>query len=227
MSAPRRICLLGSSCNPPTGDGGHRLLAKHFAALYDEVWVLPVYKHIFANKSNLAPFEERVAMARINFESVAPNVQVKRLEEEVVTAAVEAALKEGQDPAKVSVGSYDLLMAIRERHPGVRWGWVMGADTYNDLRAGKWKNSALIPTLVDIELVVRPGVDLQHDLVQGATLHAIPGQDDTSSTRVRDCRDLTELSTLLYPPVAEYIQRHKLYGFADPDPQTSSCPASP
>jgi len=75
MSAPRRICLLGSSCNPPTGDGGHRLLAKHFAALYDEVWVLPVYKHIFANKSNLAPFEERVAMARINFESVAPNVR--------------------------------------------------------------------------------------------------------------------------------------------------------
>lgn len=34
-------------------------------------------------------------MARINFESVAPNVQVKRLEEEVVTAVVQAALKEG------------------------------------------------------------------------------------------------------------------------------------
>lgn len=54
-----------------------------------------VYKHIYATKRDLAPFEDRVAMAKLNFESLAPNVKVLRLEEEVVTAALQAAIDEG------------------------------------------------------------------------------------------------------------------------------------
>lgn len=58
MSATRRVCLFGTSANPPTGEGGHTGIITHLSSLelksgeneqqtFDEVRVLPVYKHMF------------------------------------------------------------------------------------------------------------------------------------------------------------------------------------
>ena len=51
----RRICLFGLSADPPTGQGGHVGIAKALAELredgafvFDEVRVLPVYRHTFS-----------------------------------------------------------------------------------------------------------------------------------------------------------------------------------
>lgn len=35
-----------------------------------QVWVLPVFKHIYASKHNLAPFEDRVRMCQLTFEGL-------------------------------------------------------------------------------------------------------------------------------------------------------------
>lgn len=35
-----------------------------------QVWVLPVYKHIYASKHNLAPFDDRVRMCQLTFEGL-------------------------------------------------------------------------------------------------------------------------------------------------------------
>lgn len=35
------------------------------------MWVLPVYKHIYSSKHNLAPFEDRVRMCQLTFEGLA------------------------------------------------------------------------------------------------------------------------------------------------------------
>ena len=64
----RRVCLFGTSANPPTGDTGHRGIASYLSGLsddsgerrseeggvraaqpplFDEVRVLPVYRHMF------------------------------------------------------------------------------------------------------------------------------------------------------------------------------------
>ena len=57
MTARKRICLFGTSANPPTGQGGHKGIVSHLASLkcsqgeyplFDEVRVLPVYNHMFA-----------------------------------------------------------------------------------------------------------------------------------------------------------------------------------
>lgn len=58
MTQMRRVCLFGTSANPPTGEGGHAGIIKHLASYtwtsgkneqqsFDEVRVLPVYKHMF------------------------------------------------------------------------------------------------------------------------------------------------------------------------------------
>jgi|EP00670_Eutreptiella_braarudii_P007030 nicotinate (nicotinamide) nucleotide adenylyltransferase len=213
--AHKKICLFGSSCNPPTGDGGHRSLVKYFAEKFEEVWVLPVFKHAFATKRDLAEFNDRINMAKLNFESVAANVKVLRLEEEVVTEALNKAMAEGIDPSTFTVGSYDLLNAIKAKSPEYDISWIMGGDTFNDLRAGKWKNSELIPQMVHIQLVLRPGVELQYEIPEGITKHVLDDTTDVSSTKVRSSNNPDELKQWLHPDVLKYIQDHKMYGFKD------------
>ena len=55
-----RVCVYGLSANPPTGEGGHATIVAHLRRMFDEVWVLPVYRHAFESKSNLAPYDHRV-----------------------------------------------------------------------------------------------------------------------------------------------------------------------
>lgn len=70
---PRRICLFGTSANPPTGENGHVGIVRALVNLrkFDEVRVLPVYKHTFASKRNqLLGFDHRVAMCELAVEGL-------------------------------------------------------------------------------------------------------------------------------------------------------------
>ena len=84
----KKVLVFGLSGNPPTGDGGHRGIARHFSSLigtrgdYEEVWVMPVFQHAFAAKRNLVDFDMRIEMARLNFGDL-PNVKVVSVEREV------------------------------------------------------------------------------------------------------------------------------------------------
>lgn len=47
----RQVCLFGLSADPPTGEGGHLGIVTHLSStmdLFDEVRVLPVYRHMFS-----------------------------------------------------------------------------------------------------------------------------------------------------------------------------------
>jgi len=64
-----RILLFGLSANPPTGKTGHLGIVHYLSRLgkWDEVWVMPVYKHLHNKDSTLAPFDDRLEMCKINF----------------------------------------------------------------------------------------------------------------------------------------------------------------
>lgn len=58
MPPIKRICLFGTSANPPTGSGGHAGIVQYLASMtseenhasslvFHEIRVLPVYKHMF------------------------------------------------------------------------------------------------------------------------------------------------------------------------------------
>jgi nicotinic acid mononucleotide adenylyltransferase len=47
----KRVCLFGLSADPPTGHGGHLGIVTHLASmddLFDQVRILPVYRHMFS-----------------------------------------------------------------------------------------------------------------------------------------------------------------------------------
>ena len=54
----RRVCLFGTSADPPTGRGGHMGIVQYLASLddFDEVRILPVYSHMFgvSDRQNIA-----------------------------------------------------------------------------------------------------------------------------------------------------------------------------
>jgi hypothetical protein len=51
----KQVCLFGLSGDPPTGDSGHTGIVKALSQLgdFDEVRVLPVYRHNFAVRHNV------------------------------------------------------------------------------------------------------------------------------------------------------------------------------
>ena len=88
----KRVCLFGTSADPPTGKGGHEGIVTHLASIslkstvntvgsttlpyFDEIRVLPVYRHMFREKRNKqASYEDRMKLCRLAFQNV-PNVIV-------------------------------------------------------------------------------------------------------------------------------------------------------
>ena len=136
----RKIALFGLSANPPTGHSGHLGIVRFLAqtGLFDEVWALPVYQHMFAAKRSMEPFEHRVAMSKICFDDEStPNCQVRVMMIEKYAAEYYLA-KEGPD---FRVGTVDVLDYIHDQCPGLDLHLVLGTDTYKDLTARKWKQS--------------------------------------------------------------------------------------
>lgn len=228
----KTVLLFGLSANPPTGSGGHAGIVAWGAkdlkvdlpdddkpaegrerVPMDEVWVLPVYKHAFASKSNLLPFEHREAMAKLAFEDLPGlegKVRVVDTERQVIEGALAAAQAKGEDPASVRVGTIDMVRKLMKDHPDTQFVLALGGDTFADLRGGKWKEGDTLQQLVPIVVLPRAGVDG----VTGTEENA-PKLTDISSTKVRASTDETFLGEALHPKVLEYIKTHKLYAFGE------------
>ena len=108
----------------------------HFAAgAFDEVWILPVYRHMFDEKlSGMASFEDRVCMARLNFAGLPGAVSVSEVERELNEAEA-ARSPPGTKPARV--GTVDVVRFLRSEHPDADFSLVLGGDTYEGLMGGE------------------------------------------------------------------------------------------
>jgi nicotinic acid mononucleotide adenylyltransferase len=221
LRGARNTILFGLSGNPPTGLGGHAGIVRWAATRpaldafagegVDEVWVLPVYVHAFADKKGMAAFEHRLRMCALAFQDglpeVAGRVRVLDVERTLGTAA-----GPGEDAhPHVRVGTIDVVRHLMAAHPERRFALLLGADTHRDLLEGKWKDSEALLALVPVVAIPRLGV--------GAGTDAGPQLTAVSSSAVRSSRDPAFLAEALQPEVLEYIRAHRLYGFADgPDP---------
>ena len=207
----KRIIIFGLSANPPTGLGGHAGIVRWAAkdarlqpwggAGADEVWVLPVYRHAFAAKRQMASFDHRLAMARLAFESLPDlegRVRVLETEREVVEAFA-------VDEPDAVIGTVDVVRWLDARHDGVEWALLLGADTYRDLQEGRWKESETLLGLVSLVAIPRKGVDVDVPSASGA-----PELEQVSSSAVRE--DFRRWSHALQPEVRRYIETHGLYG---------------
>lgn len=192
----RQIVVFGLSANPPTGMGGHQGIVAFAASRADEVWIVPVYRHAYPDKRNMASYEDRREMARLAFERFG-NVRVLDTERDL-------SLSTG--PGEW-VGTIDVMRKLAADHPDVELTLLLGGDTFRDLLAGKWKESAALLANFPILVISRTGVSLP----AGVAALEVPGLTDVSSTAVRASQDLSYLHEALDPAVLDYIQRHGLY----------------
>lgn len=140
QSVSGKVAIFGISANPPTGLNGHCGIVRYLAncGIFNEVWVLPVYQHIYSNKPNLVDYSHRLEMCRL---CMVPETHdscvVKVLPLEMYASQFYRSLH-GET---YKVGTIDVLDMIRLTYPKLEFHLVLGGDTYNDLIHKKWKES--------------------------------------------------------------------------------------
>jgi nicotinate (nicotinamide) nucleotide adenylyltransferase len=205
-----KVLLFGTSANPPTGKGGHAGIvawaAQHDLPGFgrpDRIWVLPVFRHAFVEKERaFAPFEDRVAMAKLAFEGLAEpgRIEVQTTEREVHASMV------ARGEAAPRVGTIDVVRALEAEHPGIELGLLLGADTYQDLLARRWKESEVLLRRIPLVVVPRIGIPNEGAIAEG------PGLGAVSSSALRASKDPAVWAREIQPEVLSYIYAHHLYG---------------
>lgn len=221
----KSVAVFGLSADPPTGRGGHLGILLHLIKtnLFDEIWIVPVYTHAFANKKNLQPFEHRVMMCKLNFE------RYSTTKTPVVVKELERIVCEAQSSSSGRVGTIDLIRHIKATEPDIRLHLVLGADTFSDLTQGKWKESETVMREASIEVFDRRGVASfgeasYHGAPAGSIrFHKEADLDHVSSTAIRaalaasppDPSSVLNAEALgLEPAVLDYIISNRLYSAA-------------
>ena len=135
-----RIGLLGGSFNPP--HEGHALITRlALRRLHlDRVWWLVTPGNPLKSLTGLAALKARVEAARRL--DVGPRVVVSDIEAQIGSRF-----------------TYDTLLWLRRRAPGVHFVWIMGADNLRQLHL--WRHWRAMADLVPIVVVDRPGSTLR------------------------------------------------------------------
>ena len=135
-----RIGLLGGSFNPP--HEGHalitRLVLRRLAL--DRVWWLVTPGNPLKSLTGLPALKARVEAARRL--DVGPRVVITDFEAQIGSRF-----------------SYDTLLWLSQRAPGVHLVWIMGADNLRQFHL--WRDWRRIAELVPIAVVDRPGSTLK------------------------------------------------------------------
>jgi nicotinate-nucleotide adenylyltransferase len=196
--ARETVGLFGGSFNPP--HLGHVLSIAYLlsAELVERVVAVPVFAHALGK--SLAPFAERVQMARLAFEWL-PRVEVSEIEAGLGT------------PSR----TLETVRALAARHPDWQLRLIVGSDILAELP--QWYAFAEVERLAPPLVLPRPGAP---DPAQpGGAARLLP---DISSTEVRarladwasGKSDGAELERLVPRAVLARIRAQGLYGVPAP-----------
>ncbi|KAL3803749.1 hypothetical protein ACHAW5_004600 [Stephanodiscus triporus] len=121
---------------------------------YDEVRVLPVYRHMYGGKrEKQAPFLHRVEMCRLLFKGI-PKVVVSEAERTCFERKASGGMTEEGGREVAAVGTAELLDMLTENEPDVDFALALGADAFVDLADGRWKRSEDVFRMVGHRVVV-------------------------------------------------------------------------
>ena len=116
----------------------------------------------------------------------------------------------------------DTVKALAVAHPNTEWVLIVGADQYASLHT--WVDWRELLSRVTLAVANRPGaLPAVHPEVLGFPHRAVPlPMLDISSTDVRQrVQQGADISALVPPGVARYIETHRLYGGPAPAGSTS------
>jgi nicotinate-nucleotide adenylyltransferase len=136
-----RIGLFGGTFDPP--HLGHLVLAERCReeAALDQVWFLPSYQPPHKVGQPLTRFEFRCGMATLALTGQ-PAFRIEAIEKEL------------PPPSYTS----ETLAELRQRHPGVAFALIVGADSLVDLP--HWHEPKRVLEQAEVVAVPRPGLEL-------------------------------------------------------------------
>lgn len=239
--SPKRITLLGFSANPPTDHTGHAGMLQHLvnSGDYDEIWLLPVYVHIYTTKRNLERFEYRLEMCKkmaTKLSTSKVKVRASDLERVIYLDEYNKHLLSnplGNPHLEVKVGTIDIIRYVRANfRDSVLVSINLGGDSYNDLCAGKWKQHISVLSEVKINVFARKCFAKPTEppsFAQGVKVIQLKMLGDTSSTAVRSSQpgvladwpfhipyyiEQHKRSVAVFPEVYDYIRDEKIYFYS-------------
>lgn len=216
----KHIAIFGLSANPPTGNGGHRGIVEYLKNTnrFDEIWIFPVYQHMFAAKRNLESFCHRIKMCQLNFEDLSDrNCEIKVLEierillEETISSRQESNPNITQDELRtVRLGTIDILEYFWKTYPDFKFHLVLGSDTFDDVLNNKWKQSSRI-LAIPIEVISRKDVVAVNlnkiSSSENITVHKVDCLSEVSSSAVRGATIPLTMSSLLYCDILSRLEQ--------------------
>ncbi|MEA1831781.1 nicotinate-nucleotide adenylyltransferase [Methylobacterium durans] len=146
-----RIGLYGGSFNPAHEGHRHVCLTALRRLRLDRIWWLVTPGNPLKDRGDLAPLDERAERAR----AVARDPRIT-----VTTVEAEIGSRFTRDTLRFLVG----------RRPGIRFVWIMGADSLATFH--RWKGFGDIAALVPIAVIDRPGFTLAAPAARAASVLA-------------------------------------------------------
>ncbi len=142
------VGLLGGSFNPAHEGHLHVTRMCLRALQLDRVWWLVSPGNPLKSETGMAPYADRLASAKVMAQD--PRICVSDIEARLGTRY-----------------TVDTLAALAERHPDIRFVWLMGAD--NMIELTRWQRWREIVSLAPIAVYPRPGFTLKARLSAAAT----------------------------------------------------------
>lgn len=192
----RFVAIVGISADPPTK--AHIQLAQNAVqtGYFNEVWILPCYKHRF--DKNMISSEHRLNMCQLAIEGISTlkvsDYEIKR---------------------KSNGIAFETVLALQKDFPDVKFHWVIGMD--NAQAVEKWAHSDDLRNLIPFWVFNRKGVKLDpkvdwylknpHTYIKNSDL---PEVSSTETRRLLAEKDPQVLS-MIDSKVFDYINLHNLY----------------
>ncbi|MBN2192457.1 MAG: nicotinate-nicotinamide nucleotide adenylyltransferase [Polyangiaceae bacterium] len=184
-----RVALYGGSFDPPHVAHVLAVVYLRIVGRFDRVVVVPVYFHAFDKA--LAPFDERVRMCELAFDSLR-EVEVSRVEERL-------------HPPSYTLHTIEQLIL---ENPTWRFELVVGSDVLGETH--KWHCFERIQELAPLFVLGRQGHP--HPIAPPAVLPEVSSSHVRSLLRgARVGAADRELSALVPADVLDYVQRRGLY----------------
>jgi nicotinate-nucleotide adenylyltransferase len=177
----RKIALFGSSFNPP--HLGHYAVLKDLLAraVFDEIWLVPVYQHPF-NKDLIA-FEKRLQLVELLAQALnSPQLKISLIEKEL-----------GKNPSYM----YDTVTALKAKNPDTDFYLIAGSDVKTDLP--KWHKAEELKTILKFHFIPRQGYENS------------PYPQVSSTTIRERAKTGQDFSAFTLAPIRDAILKNKFY----------------
>ena len=191
MVPPHMVGLLGGSFDPV--HHGHLIVGRVAAEILglDSVRFVPAREQPFKRGQHGASAEQRAAMLELAVAG-SPGFAVERAE------------LERPGPSY----TVDTLRALRAREPGIHLTLLLGADAAAEI--GAWHQADEIPALATVVVFARAGTAVPSSRLIARTIE-VPAIEISATEIRRRVREGRSIRFWVPDPVAEYVNRHRLY----------------